>query len=378
MKCYATNWARCRNGSKKCEAIFDEPKLRAQLKAREEEAGAPGFWDDPNKARAAIHRTNAIKALLDPLDTITHALDDASVMLELMEMEDDAAQHATAERDVAAQLERFEADIRQLELKTLLGGEFDANNAYVSLHAGAGGTESCDWSDMLFRMYRRYAEAHDFELSVLDLQPGDEAGIKSVTFHVAGLYAYGYLKAERGVHRLVRISPFDSNQRRHTSFAALDVVAEVDDDVEVEIDDKDLRVDTYRSSGAGGQHVNTTDSAVRITHIPTGIIVACQAERSQHKNRDKAMKMLTAKLYEWEQDQKRKEMEKYYGDKGEIAWGRQIRSYVMQPYTMVKDHRTEHQVGNVDAVLDGDLDEFIEAYLKKGRRHEPAGKDSEA
>jgi len=376
VKCYATNWVRFRSDSKKCEAIFDESKLRAQLKAQEAEATAPGFWDDPNKARSAIHRTNAIKALLDPLDAITRSIDDVAMMLELMEMEEDEGHREQAEKDVASQFERLEADIRQLEFKTLLGGRFDANSAYVSLHAGAGGTESCDWSDMLFRMYRRYAEAHDFEFSVLDLQPGDEAGIKSVTFHVSGPYAYGYLKAERGVHRLVRISPFDSNQRRHTSFAAADVVAEIDDDIEVTVEEKDLRIDTYRSSGAGGQHVNTTDSAVRITHMPTGIIVACQAERSQHKNRDKAMKMLTAKLYEWEQDQKRKEMEKFYGAKGEIAWGRQIRSYVMQPYTMVKDHRTEFQTANVEAVMDGDLDDFIEAYLRKGRRHEPAGQNS--
>lgn len=290
-------------------------------------------------------------------------------------MEEEPAQRQRAETDLEGQFRKLEDAFRQLDLKTLLGERFDANSAYLSLHAGAGGTESCDWSDMLFRMYRRYAEQHEFDFSVLDFQPGDEAGIKSVTFHLAGPYAYGYLKAERGVHRLVRISPFDSNQRRHTSFAALDVVAEIDDDIEVNIEEKDLRVDTYRSSGAGGQHVNTTDSAVRITHIPTGIIVACQAERSQHKNRDKAMHMLQAKLYEWEQDQKRKEMEKFYGDKGDIAWGRQIRSYVMQPYTMVKDHRTDTQTSNVDAVLDGDLDAFIEAYLKKGRRHEPAGKD---
>ncbi len=322
-----------------------------------------------------IHRTNAIKVLLDPLDALSASLADASDVLDLMDMEEDESQRATAEKDLSEQLERMEEALRQLEFKTLLGEDFDANNAYVSLHAGAGGTESCDWSDMLYRMYRRYAERQGFELSVMDIQAGDEAGLKSVTFLVSGPYAYGYMKAERGVHRLVRISPFDSNQRRHTSFAAVDVVAEIDDDIEVAVEEKDLRIDTYRSSGAGGQHVNTTDSAVRITHIPTGIIVACQAERSQHKNRDKAMKILTAKLYEWEQDQQRKEMEKFYGDKGEIAWGRQIRSYVMQPYTMVKDHRTEYQTGNVDAVLDGALEDFIEAYLKKGRRHESAGKD---
>ncbi len=314
--------------------------------------------------------------MLTPLDEIAHLLDDVGMTLELLELEEDQEHKQAAEQTAAEQLKRIETDFRDLELKTLLGEPFDANNAYVSLHAGAGGTESCDWSDMLYRMYRRYAEAHGFDVSVLDIQPGDEAGIKSVTFLVSGLYAYGYLKAERGVHRLVRISPFDSNQRRHTSFAALDVVAEIDDDIEVNIEEKDLRIDTYRSSGAGGQHVNTTDSAVRITHAPSGIIVACQAERSQHKNRDKAMKMLAAKLYDWQQDQQRKEMEKFYGDKGEIAWGRQIRSYVMQPYTMVKDHRTDEQTSNVDAVMDGDLDLFIEAYLKKGRRDEPVGKDT--
>ena len=314
--------------------------------------------------------------MLDPLDTIGRDLDDVGTMLELMELEEDDGHRDVAAQEVSDQLKKLESAFRDLEFKTLLGEKFDANNAYVSLHAGAGGTESCDWSEMLLRMYRRYAEQHGFDLSILDIQPGEEAGIKSVSFLVSGAYAYGFLKAERGVHRLVRISPFDSNQRRHTSFAALDVVAEIDDDVELTIEEKDLRVDTYRSSGSGGQHVNTTDSAVRITHMPSGIIVACQAERSQHKNREKAMKMLTAKLYEWEQDKKRKEMEKFYGDKGEIAWGRQIRSYVMQPYKMVKDHRTDHQTGNVDAVMDGDLDDFIEAYLKKGRRNEPAGKDT--
>ncbi len=250
-------------------------------------------------------------------------------------------------------------------MRALLSGKFDANNAYLSLHAGAGGTESCDWNAMLYRMYCRYCENRGFELSVLDYLAGEEAGIKSVTFLVTGPYAYGYLKAERGVHRLVRISPFDANKRRHTSFASLDVVAEVDDDIEIEIDENDLRVDTYRSSGAGGQHVNKTDSAIRLTHIPTGIVVACQAERSQHSNRNRAMKMLLAKLNELEMDKKRKEMEKFYGEKGEIAWGRQIRSYVLQPYTMVKDHRTEVETGNTQAVLDGEIDLFVEAYLKQ-------------
>ncbi len=359
---------------KKCEVIFDEPTLRSQLQAREAEASDPDFWNDQEKARSVIQRTNALRSVLEPLEAIATTLADAETTLELMDLESDPAQIQAAENDLQQQLAGLDEELRKLEFKTLLGGELDANNAYLSLNAGAGGTESCDWSDMLFRMYRRYAEHHGFEVSVLDLQPGDEAGIKNVTFMVSGPYAYGYLKAERGVHRLVRISPFDSNQRRHTSFAALDVVAEIDDSSQVNLEEKDLRIDTYRSSGAGGQHVNTTDSAVRITHIPTGIIVACQAERSQHKNRDKAMKMLTAKLYEWEQDKKRKEMEQFYGEKGDIAWGRQIRSYVMQPYTMVKDHRTDHQTGNVEAVLDGQLDDFIEAYLKKGKqKNEHAG-----
>ena len=259
---------------------------------------------------------------------------------------------------------------RKFEVQSLLSGKFDMNNAYLNLHAGAGGTESCDWADMLLRMYRRYCESHGFDVNVLDYLAGEEAGIKSVTFLVSGPYAYGYLKAERGVHRLVRISPFDSNKRRHTSFASLDVVAEIDDSVEITIDEKDLRVDTYRSGGAGGQHVNKTDSAVRLTHIPSGVVVACQAERSQHSNRERAMKMLMARLYEMEADKKRKEMEKYYGDKGEIAWGRQIRSYVLQPYMMVKDHRTEYEVGDAMRVLDGDLDGFIEAYLKQNAQQQ--------
>ena len=286
-------------------------------------------------------------------------------MLELAEAEGDQSQKQAALAELETGLRRIETDFDQLELRLLLSGRFDANNAYLSLHAGAGGTESCDWTGMLLRMYRRYCEQHDFEVEIMDYLPGEEAGVKSVTFLVRGPYAYGYLKAERGVHRLVRISPFDANKRRHTSFASLDVVAEVDEAIEIDIDEKDLRVDTYRSGGAGGQHVNKTDSAVRLTHLPTGIVVACQAERSQHSNRARAMKMLTAKLYEYEADKKRKEMEKFYGDKGEIAWGHQIRSYVLQPYTMVKDHRTNEETGQVDAVLDGDLDRFIKAYLKQ-------------
>ena len=290
-------------------------------------------------------------------------MDDAETLLELAEMEEDAEQqHAWDE--TAKVLHHGDAIYQKLRLQSLLGGKLDACNAFVTIHSGAGGTESCDWADMLFRMFRMYCEDAGFGFEIMDSQPGDEAGLKSVTFSVAGDYAYGFLKAERGVHRLARISPFDSAKRRHTSFCSLDVVAELADDIEVEVNEADLRVDTYRSGGAGGQHVNKTDSAIRITHLPTGIVVACQSERSQHKNRSKAFSVLKAKLYELQMDRQRKEMERFYGEKGEIAWGSQIRSYVLQPYTMVKDHRTEHQTGNVSAVLDGALQPFIEAWLR--------------
>jgi peptide chain release factor 2 len=295
------------------------------------------------------------------------------LLLELAAEEADESQRTTAVQEAGEQLEKLDGQVDALEMLSLLNGAFDSNNAYLSVNSGAGGTESCDWAEMLFRMYQRYGESHGYEVIVLDLQPGEEAGIKSAQLQVIGPYAYGHLKAERGVHRLVRISPYDSANRRHTSFAALDVVAEVDESIEVESLDEDLRVDTYRSSGAGGQHVNTTDSAVRITHRPTGIVVQCQAERSQHKNRSKAMKMLRAKVYEWELDQQRREMEKFYGNKGEIAWGSQIRSYVMQPYTMVKDHRTSCETGNIQAVMNGKLDDFIQAYLKHSQSNEQAG-----
>lgn len=330
-------------------------------------ASSPTFWDDPNKARLAIDKTNQLKSLLNPFDRLLHDADEIAILLDLAEGEPDGPAREETLREAESRMAALESAYKAFELQTLLSGRFDANNAFLDINAGAGGTESCDWAAMLLRMYTRYCEKRGFRVDLLDLQKGDEAGIKSASLLVSGPYAYGYLKAERGVHRLVRISPFDANKRRHTSFAAVDVVAEVDDNVEIEIQEKDLRIDTYRSSGAGGQHVNKTDSAVRIVHIPTGIVVQCQAERSQHANRDKAMKMLRAKLYEYEMDKKRREMEKFYGEKGEIAWGRQIRSYVLQPYTMVKDHRTDYETGQADAVLDGDLDGFIEAYLRSER-----------
>ncbi len=299
-------------------------------------------------------------------------LEEIDLLLELAESEEDQVQRDQALSEVAEMLDGAEASFSKLELQSLLSGPLDGSNAYLTLHAGAGGTESCDWADMLSRMYRRYCERAGFDAEIVEMTAGDEAGIKSITLLASGVSAYGYFKAERGVHRLVRISPFDSASRRHTSFVSLDVVAELADDIEVEVEEKDLRIDTYRSSGAGGQHVNTTDSAVRLTHIPTGIVVACQAERSQHKNKAKAMKLLKSRIYEWELDQKRKEMERFYGDKGEISWGSQIRSYVLQPYTMVKDHRTGVETSNVGAVLDGDIQAFLEGWLKftAGKKNE--------
>ena len=331
----------------------------------ERQTAAADFWNDQNHARTVIEKANRERAVIKPFNEVASGIEEAELLLEIAEEEIESTEREDALREAETCLNQARRGFENLETRSLLNGEMDGSNAYLTLHAGAGGTESCDWADMLLRMYRRYCERADFEIEVMDYQAGEEAGIRSATFAVAGPFAYGFMKAERGVHRLVRISPFDSNKRRHTSFVALDVVPEVDEDIEVELRDEDLRVDTYRASGAGGQHVNTTDSAVRITHLPTGIVVCCQAERSQHKNRAKAMKVMRGKVYEWNLDQKRKDMEKYYGDKGEIAWGSQIRSYVLQPYTMVKDHRTSEQTSNVNAVLDGDLQPFIEQYLKQ-------------
>ncbi len=286
-------------------------------------------------------------------------LDEAKLYLELAVEDTDAAAEA------AKKLEEIEGALHHLDLQRMLGGEHDAGNAIVTLHSGAGGTESQDWAEMLLRQYLRWCERRGYRTELVDVQPGEGAGIKSATFTVEGPYAYGYLKCEAGVHRLVRISPFDSNARRHTSFASVFVFPEIDDSVVVEVDEADLRVDTYRSSGAGGQHVNKTDSAVRLTHLPTGIVVACQNERSQHKNRATAMKILRAKLYELELEKQRERMDALHKTKKEIAWGSQIRSYVLHPYRMVKDHRTGEETGNADAVLDGDLDRFIETYLQQ-------------
>ena len=319
-----------------------------------------GFWDDPEAAQKVIQKLNTIKRPLAVWQELSGDLEDVQVLLELGVAENDEATIA----EVKTELGELSRRMEELELTTLLGGEHDGNHAYVSIHSGAGGTEAQDWVQMLFRMYTRWAEERGFETDIIDLMPGDEAGIKNATLLIKGENAYGYLRAEKGVHRLVRISPFDASGRRHTSFASVDVIPEVKDNGEIEIDPGDLRIDTYRASGAGGQHVNKTDSAVRITHIPTGIVVQCQGERSQHSNRERAMQLLRARLLERKIEEQEAMMEELRGEQSEIAWGSQIRSYVFCPYTMVKDHRTEYETGNVQAVMDGELDPFIQAYLR--------------
>ena len=341
--------------------IDNQSKIVAEL---EERAAAPDFWNNQKTAQETIAKANAHKALLKPYDDIVAQLSDAETMFELAREEPEGPGRDAAYEEVGTLLEHTEEAFETLRTQSLLTGPLDRCNAFLTIHAGAGGTEACDWASMLQRMFMRYCERAGFTFELMDSTPGDEAGIAACTFAVKGLNAYGYLKSERGVHRLVRISPFDANARRHTSFASLDVVAELEDDIKVEIKPEDLEIDTFRSGGAGGQHVNKTDSAIRIRHIPTNIVVSCDAERSQHANRQKAMAMLKAKIYEYEQDKKRTALERFYGEKGSISWGNQIRSYVLQPYTMAKDLRTGQQTANVQGVLDGDLAPFIAAYLK--------------
>ena len=345
------------------ETIFDIAGRKREISSLEEKVNNPGFWDDQAQARSVAESLSRLKETVCAWETITREAEDVGVFLDMLKGEE-GAESSSAE--VARDLERAENGYREMELKSILSGEHDRTGAILMIHAGAGGTEACDWVAMLLRMYRRWAEDRGYTVEVLDMTPGEEAGMRSVTVSVKGDYAYGYLKAERGVHRLVRISPFDAAKRRHTSFASADVVPEIADDAEVEVNEDDLRIDTYRSSGRGGQHVNVTDSAVRITHIPTGIVSQCQNERSQHKNRVTAMRILRARVAEHYRRLKEEEMEKARGEKKEIAWGSQIRSYVFQPYTMVKDHRTKHETGNVEAVMDGKIQPFIEAYLHGG------------
>ena len=327
--------------------------------------GSPDFWNSQEKAQQHIAKLNSLKRAVLPVVDFHRKLGDVDVMVELI----DAAEGAEKEQYAAEldqQVTALVAELDNLEIASFLTGQFDKNNAILSIQSGAGGTESNDWADMLFRMYLRWAERRGFTVEVQDVQVGEQAGISKATIMVKGDNAYGYVKAERGVHRLVRISPFDANQRRHTSFCAVDVVAEIDADIKVEIPDDELRIDVYRSSGKGGQGVNTTDSAVRITHLPTGLVVACQNERSQLKNKASAMSVLKARLYEKRLDEQRNEMEKFYGEKGEIGWGSQIRSYVLQPYQMVKDLRTGVSTSDTQGVLDGDLDRFIYGWLRAG------------
>jgi peptide chain release factor 2 len=321
----------------------------------------PGFWDRPDQARETIGEVNRLKGWIEPWKRADEKASTLRELADLLEADPDA----DMETEWTAELEAVETALETLELKTMLQGEDDLRDAILTVQPGAGGLESQDWAEMLTRMYTRWAERHGFTVSVLDLQPGEEAGIKGATLEIKGDYAYGYLKAEKGVHRLVRISPFDAQARRHTSFASVFVYPEIEDEIEIDIDEGDLRVDTFRASGAGGQHVNKTDSAIRITHVPTGIVVSCQQERSQHKNRATAMKMLKAALYQRELDEREKEKAAVEATKTDIAWGHQIRSYVFQPYTMVNDHRTELKESDVHAVMDGNIDSFIEAFLKQ-------------
>lgn len=333
-------------------------RKREEMTAIETKMAAADFWDRKEDAQNTVAALSSCRNLLEPYDRLAREVEDFEVLLELLAEDETLLPEAeNAWLDLSRELD-------EIELLSFLSGKFDRNNVYLTIHAGAGGTESCDWASMLLRMYRRFGERRGWKESIIDMQPGEEAGIKSVTLELDGEFAYGYLRSEKGVHRLVRISPFDSNARRHTSFVSVDIFPVLDDDIDIEIDEKDLRIDTYRSSGAGGQHVNTTDSAVRITHIPTGTVVCCQNERSQHKNRATAMNMLKAKLYQLEEEKRRNEADILRGEKTEMGWGNQIRSYVLQPYQMVKDLRTGEETGNTAAVLDGEIDRFIEAYLK--------------
>lgn len=324
------------------------------------EMEAPGFWDDPDRSNRQMKELKNLKDVVEQCDKLSGQYDDILTLIEMGNEENDESMAA----EIRGEMDEFINEFEELRIGTLLSEEYDRNNAILKLNAGAGGTESCDWCGMLYRMYTRWAERKGFTLEVLDYLDGDEAGIKSVTFQVNGENAYGYLKSEKGVHRLVRISPFNAQGKRQTSFVSLDVMPDIEEDLDIEINEEDLRIDTYRSSGAGGQHINKTSSAIRITHLPTGIVVQCQNERSQFQNKDKAMQMLKAKLYLLRQEENAQKLSGIRGEVKEIGWGNQIRSYVFQPYTMVKDHRTNHETGNVDAVMDGALDPFINAYLK--------------
>ena len=335
--------------------------LKAEVEVLEKESAAPDFWDDMENSQKVMQKIGSLKAKVTGYESLKSDYEDALVMIELADEEGDLS----LLDDCTASVKDIETRVEDMTLSTLLSGEFDGKNALLTFHAGAGGTEAQDWAEMLFRMYNRWGERHGYKVSTLDYLDGDVAGIKSATILVEGENAYGYLKVEMGIHRLVRVSPFDSSGRRHTSFASVEVMPEIDDDVNVEIREEDIKMDVYRASGAGGQKVNKTSSAVRLTHIPTGIVVSCQIERSQHQNREVAMRMLKSKLVEIKERENLERIEDIKGDQKEIAWGSQIRSYVFMPYTLAKDHRTGFEMGNITAVMDGDIDGFINAYLKQ-------------
>ena len=337
-------------------------KTKEEIEKLEQEAAAPGFWDHPENTQKVLQRTSGLKNKVESYEKLCRQFDDAMALAEM----GDEAEDLSILPEAQEELEAFKSSLEAMRLTTLLTGEYDAKNAILTFHAGAGGTEAQDWAEMLYRMYHRWGERHGFQVKTLDYLEGEEAGLKSASVLIEGENAYGFLKSEAGVHRLVRVSPFDASGRRHTSFASLEVMPEIDDTIEVEIDPADIKMDVYRASGAGGQKVNKTSSAVRLTHIPTGIVVACQVERSQYQNRDVAMRMLKSKLIEIKEREHLEKISDIKGEQKEIAWGSQIRSYVFMPYTLVKDHRTGYETGNINAVMDGDLDGFINAYLKAG------------
>ena len=340
--------------------LFDLENKEARIQELEEVMTFPDFWDDSQAAQKTINELNALKAVVEQYKALVSTQENLEMTLELIKEEPDEE----LQEELGNELKEFTSSLEEFELQLLLSEEYDKHNAILELHPGAGGTESQDWGSMLLRMYQRWADKHGFKVETIDYLPGDEAGIKSVTLLIKGHNAYGYLKAEKGVHRLVRISPFDSSGRRHTSFVSCEVMPEFTDEIEIEIRTEDLKIDTYRATGAGGQHINTTDSAVRITHIPTGSVVTCQTERSQIKNREQAMKLLKSKLYQLKIEEQEAQLAEIRGEQKEIGWGSQIRSYVFHPYSMVKDHRTNYESGNVHAVVDGELDGFIHAYLR--------------
>ena len=341
-----------------CETVFDYVAKTAEIGSIETRMGAPGFWDNSETAQEVVGQLKSLKSIVSPLEEVLTSAEDLQALIEMAEEDE------SLEAEVSSEIERLDKLVDELETKSLLSGPNDGSSAIMTINARDGGTDANDWAEMLLRMYSQWAQRRDYTIELLDRNDNDEAGINSATIAIRGPLAYGYLKGETGIHRFVRISPFNAEGKRQTSFAAVDCIPEFEDDIDVEIKDDDIKMDFYRASGAGGQHVNKVSSAVRITHIPTGIVVQCQNERSQHKNRAQAMKVLKARLYMLEKQKRDDKVAKIYSDKGEIAWGSQIRSYVMQPYQMVKDHRTDFQTGNVTAVLDGDLDGFIESYLR--------------